>query len=300
MTGIESLRGEKIANAIDSHEHLNGRISSQSCLVRERRRQGSSPIVKLIAIALVAIIVVFLVGAAIVSTIVISLLRQLQNRVETLEGRVQYLEGDKERFPQEAEVEDISNNVFSIHTPRDLPAAWKSPSRKKRTLRKSSQDHRSKITPKKSVAAPLASIHMEMVSGHQRRKRKNSNHLLWKVSDWVPQRNRDNYKLEDSEELAGIGVKRKGLYFIYAQVVFRNLGMNNIVSIKTSTREFSRCYDGVDHVDDTSEKLKTCYTGTMALVEANETVTVHNLYGHEIHTESISNFFGLIKLSDIP
>ena len=82
--------------------------------------------------------------------------------------------------------------------------------------------------------------------------------------------------------------------------MFRNLGMNNIVSIKTPTREFTRCYDGVDHVDDTSEKLKTCYTGTVALIEANETVTVHNLYGHEIHTESVSNFFGLIKLSDIP
>lgn len=101
MTGIESLGGEKIAKAIDSHEHLNGRISSQSCLIRERRRQGSSPFVKLVAIALVVIIVVFLVGVAIVSTIVFSLLRQLQNRVETLESRVQYLEGDQERFQQE-------------------------------------------------------------------------------------------------------------------------------------------------------------------------------------------------------
>lgn len=122
----------------------------------------------------------------------------------------------------------------------------------------------------------------------------------WKVANWSLPAN--DYSFNKNE--GKIKIERKGLYFIYSQLLYHNSAARSSYVIMVDKEMYVKCMGSVDSIMSGSHssdnaRYKTCYVGAARVLEKGQHVWINDLYGHYISPDAKSNFFGLIKITDL-
>jgi hypothetical protein len=129
---------------------------------------------------------------------------------------------------------------------------------------------------------------------------------VWRVEDWAQNSQLYNYNPNNGR----VTVKKNGIYFIYAQLLYHNAAVRSSYAIMVNNGththeayELAKCWSSVDVVssdnDSHPERFKSCYVGQATILHRHSHVWIRDLYGTHVSVNGGSNFFGIIKISDL-
>jgi hypothetical protein len=126
----------------------------------------------------------------------------------------------------------------------------------------------------------------------------------WQQAEWSTGHS-TNPHFEFIRNTGAVTVKKNGVYFVYAQLLYNNSATRSSYGIMIDNVMLTQCWTSVDAVTadltaSENARLKTCYVGTATQIHRHQTVWIRDLYRTSISRTVPSNYFGIIKLADLP
>lgn len=126
----------------------------------------------------------------------------------------------------------------------------------------------------------------------------------WRVADWAQNSQLYEYRSETGRVI----VKKKGVYYVFAQLLYHNAATRSCYVIKTSDgnhgvhnhHALAKCWSSVDVVESGDPaRFKTCHVSIAVSLEQDQPIWIEDPYGNFVRPDADSNFFGIFKLADL-